>query len=447
MKLFRSGEVVALDLSRGRRVMLLILVSMASSMIYIPPYMKLVFYDPLMKALNCTNADLGVLMSAYATTALICYLPSGIVADKFRMRTLNAAGLISTAALTFVFALLPSVGTLMLVFVAMGVTTILVWWGVRFKLVRLISEEESYGRNIGISYGIYGAVGLVCGFLQMGIIGLFGNQFDLAISTTLAVIGGLLLLMGILSIFLVPKFAGEIGSADSSGFNFSMVLTALKMPVVWLCAGTMFFVYFYYTGVAYTTPYLQNVLGASLGVVSFVSIVRTYAVTLISGPIFGVITKRNGSPSKVIIGGSIIVVCGMVCLMLLPHEASFAVVGAIVAILLGFVANGAYGIASSQLSEGKVPISVFGTATGLLSVIGFAPDTFSSTWFGVLIDNHGNAAYSQIFLILAASALLAMLFAAALLLYVRKNKSRLEQVEEHLEETAIDNEAHSQEND
>ena len=137
----------------------------------------------------------------------------------------------------------------------------------------------------------------------------------------------------------------------------------------------------------------------------------------------------------------------MLCLMLLPHEASFAVVGAIVTILLGFVANGAYGIASSQLSEGKVPISVFGTATGLLSVIGFAPDTFSSTWFGVLIDNHGNAAYSQIFLILAASALLAMLFAAALLLYVRKNKSRLEQVEEHLEETAIDNDVHSQEND
>ncbi|MDU7515912.1 MAG: hypothetical protein E7K48_02595, partial [Varibaculum cambriense] len=88
MKMFRSGEVVALDLSRGRRVMLLVLVSMASSMIYLPPYMKIVFYDPLMKALNCTNADLGVLMSAYATTALICYLPSGIVADKFRMRTL-----------------------------------------------------------------------------------------------------------------------------------------------------------------------------------------------------------------------------------------------------------------------------------------------------------------------------------------------------------------------
>ncbi len=127
MKLFGSGEVAALDLSRGRRVMLLVLVSMASSMIYLPPYMKIVFYDPLMKALNCTNADLGVLTSAYATTALICYLPSGIVADKFRMRTLNAAGLISTAALTFVFALLPSVGTLMLVFVAMGVTTILVW--------------------------------------------------------------------------------------------------------------------------------------------------------------------------------------------------------------------------------------------------------------------------------------------------------------------------------
>ena len=66
-----------------------------SSIIYAPMYLKNVFYDPLMQALGCTNADLGLMVSAYGIAAMICYLPSGIVADKFRMRTLATVGFLA----------------------------------------------------------------------------------------------------------------------------------------------------------------------------------------------------------------------------------------------------------------------------------------------------------------------------------------------------------------
>ncbi|QTG74951.1 MFS transporter [Trueperella pecoris] len=418
-----KNEVRAQDLSRGRRFFLLTLVSMGSSIIYTPAYLKNVFYDPLMEALNVTNAQLGQFLSAYAITALICYFPSGVIADKVRVRTLSWVGFMLTAALTFVYAALPSVSTLMMVFIGMGISTILIWWGIRFKLVRLISEEEEYSKNIGISYGLYGAAGLVVGLVCLLFIKYIAAATD-SMRWMLIFLGCLIFILGLLS-FLIPKFEGEIAD-NAQGFNLSEIGQALKNPVVWMAAAIMFFVYFYYTGVAYTTPYLSSVMGASVGIVSLVSIVRQYGVTLLSGPAFGFVAKGAGSPTRVIGWGSIVALFGLVAIAFLPVGGAMAIIAAMIAILLGFIANGVFGIVSSALTEGKVPLTIFGTATGVLSIIGFAPDTFSSIWFGALIDNKGNDAYVEIFIILAVSALLATVFAFLLHFYVKNNAKKLE---------------------
>lgn len=421
-------EVRASDLGRTHRIFLLVLVSMGSSIIYTPPYLRYVFYDPMMKALNVTNAELGMLTSAYALTATICYLPSGVLADKIRVRTLGWVGFVTTALLTFWYALLPSFQTLLLLFVGMGITTILIWWGIRFKLVRLISEEDEYSKNIGMSYGIYGAAGLVVGLINAWIVASLASNLALAVSALLFVLGGIILLLGILTFLFVPKFAGEIASGGKSSFNLNEVKKVLQTPVVWLAAGTMFFVYFFYTGVNYTTPYLQNALGASLGVVTIVSVVRTYGITLLSGPIFGTIAAKAKSPSKVILIGSVITCVAFGALIVLPQDAGMAVAAAAIIIALGFIANGVFGIVSSQLTEGRVPVTIFGTATGILSVVGFMPDTFSSAWFGSIMDAKGNAAYAEIFGILIGSAVIAALFGLAVLLYVRKNAEKLDAI-------------------
>lgn len=422
-------EKRASDLGTGHRIFLLFLVSMGSSIIYTPAYLKFVFYDPLMKALEVSNAQLGALLSAYALTATICYLPSGIVADKIRVRTLGWVGFTTTALLTYAYAMLPSFNTLMWIFVAMGVTTILIWWGIRFKLVRLISEESEYSRNIGISYGIYGLAGLILGLVNSWIVATLADKLDLAVTTLLIFVGTVILILGILSFLFIPKFEGEITSGKSA-FSVTELLQVFRTPVIWISAGCMFFVYFYYTGVTYTTPYLQNVLGASLGVVSFIGVIRTYGITLLSGPAFGFLAKAAKSPSKIIAGGSIVAALGLLAFLILPAGKGSTVIAVVIIIALGFIANGVFGIVSSQLTEGKVPLTIFGTATGILSVIGFLPDTFSSTWFGALIDEKENAAYPEIFTILAISAFLAALFALLLVVYVRRNAARLEAIEE-----------------
>ena len=137
MGLRKQGEVTYKDISGFQKWFLITLISMGSSVVYTPMYMKGVFYDPLQAAIGCTNAELGLMVSVYGITAMICYLPSGIVADKFRMRHLASVGFIGTAILTWIYALMPSVMMCYVLFVGMGITSILIWWGTRFKVVRL----------------------------------------------------------------------------------------------------------------------------------------------------------------------------------------------------------------------------------------------------------------------------------------------------------------------
>ncbi|MGV8965215.1 MAG: MFS transporter [Cellulomonas sp.] len=423
MRAVAADEKNPADLSKARRWFLLILVSIGSSIIYTPAYLKYVFYKPLMDSLGLTNAQLGALLSVYAITATICYLPSGVMADKVRVRTLASVGFISTAVLTYIYAALPSYTTLVVVFIGMGITTILIWWGIRYKLVRLISEEEEYSRNIGLSYGFYGAAGLVVGFINLGIVSALSDHVETAMTVLLAFLGTLILALGILSLIFIPKFEGELAGGEGKAFKISDSLAALKSPVVWISALTMFFVYFYYTGVTYTTPYLTDVFSASLVIVSVVGIIRTYGVTLLAGPAFGGLAHKAHSPARVIWIGSIATTVALIILAVMPVNSGMIIVAAGLAVLLGFIANGVFGIVSSQLTEGKVPLGMFGAATGILSVVGFLPDTFSSAWFGTMIDNEGNEAYPKIFVILAISGVLAAGSSLLLRFYIKRHPS------------------------
>ena len=340
-------EKRAADLSRARRIFLLVIISMGSSIIYTPAYLKFVFYNELMAALHITNEQVGTLLSAYAITATICYLPSGIVADKVRARTLSWVGFALTAVLTFVYATLPSYNTLMFVFVGMGLTTILIWWGIRFKVIRLISGEGEYSRNIGLSYGLYGAAGLVVGLVNTFIVTKLAASPEVGMRVLIIFLGILIAVLAVLSFLFIPRFEGEIGG-DGNGFSFKGVGKALSMPVVWLSSACMFFVYFYYTGVTYTTPYLKGALGASATLVLLIGTIRTYGITLFSGPVFGAIASKVGSPSRVITVGSVLAAVVLLGFVFLPQKPAIAVLAAVLVIFLGFVANGVFGIVSGR---------------------------------------------------------------------------------------------------
>lgn len=414
-----KGEVTYKDISGIHKWFLIVLISMGSSIVYTPMYLKSVFYDPLMTALGATNADLGAMVSVYGIAAMICYLPSGIVADKFRMRTLATVGFLGTAALTFVYATLPSITTCYILFGGMGVTSILIWWGTRFKVIRLCCEEEEYASKIGISYSIYGIAGLIVGLINVAIVGAIADAVA-GVQVMIAFLGVLITILGVLSFFLIPDFKGEINK-EAKLFSLKEALEAIKHPgVMWACLA-YFCVYAVYQGATYTTPYLTQVFAADGNLVNVVGLVRTYGIGLLAGPIIGWLATKLKSPSKAMSLCFILAIGVLVGFIAFPHDTNLVMAISALVVVFGFTTYGAFSIGSSPLSEVKIPMRIFGTAAGLLSVIGFLPDTFIHTWYGSMIDAQGVAAYSQIFGIEALLAVLGIVFLMLLLRSAKKH--------------------------
>lgn len=414
----KKGEVTYKDITTLHKWALVILISMGSSVIYAPMYLKNVFYEPLMQALNCTNADLGLMVSAYAVAAMICYLPSGIIADKFRMRTLATVGFLTTAVLVFVYATLPSVQVCLALFVAMGITSILIWWGTRFKVVRLCCEEDEYASKIGISYSIYGLTGLIVGLINAAIIAAFSTT--VGVQVMLVFLGVVIAVLGILAFFMIPDFKGEINK-DAKLFSLSEAVEVFKHPgVIWACIA-YFSVYALYQGATYTTPYLTQAFGADSNLVNIVGLVRTYGIGLLAGPVVGFIATKIKSPSKTICGAFILSMAVLVALIFYPQSTEGALIASGLVVLFGFTTYGAMSIGSSPLSEVKIPMRIFGTAAGLLSVIGYLPDVFIHTWYGSMIDAQGTAAFANIFAFEIGFAVLGVACLVMMLRSVRKH--------------------------
>ncbi len=419
-----NSELKTADsVSKFTRWAVVAIISCGAYVVYLTYLARYSFYDQVIDGLKITNSQLGVLYGLYGTTATIAYFPGGVLADKVRVKYLATLGFALSAILTFWYSTAPSYGQLKIIFLLFGLCTTFIFWGIRYKAIRLVSTEENYSTNIGVSYGVVGIVGLVISFISIAIFEAFKDPAE-GFHIVLMFFAGINAVFAVLSFIFIPKFADEI-STERKKFNFSEVVQAFKHPGVWLTTLCMFFIYTIYTSLAYTVSFI-SAIGATAAIASIVGTIRTYGTSLFASPIVGGIAEKK-TPSKTII------VCAgttAVCLAIMafaPKNAGFIIPSVILIIALSFFLNGAYGVTSSMLTETKVPVAIFGTASGILSVIGFIPDMFVSPIAGKWLDTYDTAgAYTRIFAVLAVSAVLALLCAYAVRIYKRKLGDREE---------------------
>lgn len=418
-------EVSYENISNFTKNAVLMIISSGAVVVYLTYLIRYVFYEPVLQSLALTNEQLGVLYGLYGTTAMISYLPGGILADKIRVKYLATAGFALSAILTFWYSTLPSYEALKIIFLLFGICTTFIYWGIRYKGIRLVSDENTYSRNIGISYGIVGALGLIVNFISMWIFGLFEDSAT-GFNVVLMFYAGLNIIFAIASFILIPKFKDEIKHEKGKGFNLSELVESIKHPGVWLATLCMFFTYTVYTSLSYTVPFVQAVFGASVATAAIMGNIRTYGTSLFASPIIGALATKIKSPSKTVILCMIITAACLFAVVIAPQKATYMILAVVLIMILSFFLNGAYGVASSILTETKVPAAIFGSASGILSVIGFLPDMFVSPIAGKWLDQYGNQAYTYIFIALGISALLATLCAVLALIYKKKKLSNSE---------------------
>jgi sugar phosphate permease len=179
------------------------------------------------------------------------------------------------------------------------------------------------------------------------------------------------------------------------------IRVVLRLPVVWLMAIIIMAAYSGYWGVVYFTPYatetfaLGSVLGGAVGTAKL-------WIAALAAVIAGFIADKVG-PAKAVLGAFILMTSGFLIFALLPGKPSLLPLLLINVAVISSAVYALRGIYFSLLEQGGIPIAVTGTATGVISLIGYTPDIFVPTLGGMILDaNPGAGGYQNFFLFIAA---------------------------------------------
>lgn len=136
-----------------KKYLTLIILGLAGGSIYIFPYLKYVFYDPLIQVLHISDTQSGLLLTMYAIGCVILYIPGGILADKMNPKKALMLSLAVATILTGAFAVtilldLPgsvAYGISLVIWLLIAFASGFVFWTAILKAIRIIGTEEEQG--------------------------------------------------------------------------------------------------------------------------------------------------------------------------------------------------------------------------------------------------------------------------------------------------------------
>ena len=365
--------------------------TLAAGLIYRVPYLKTVFYDNMVSDFALTNTQIGILMSVYSLTKTILYIPGGILADRFDNRKMLLGSTALLAVLTFWYASVPGFFMLEVIYFFLAVSNVLFW--VSFvKAVRLFGTEDEQGSVFGYSEGIRAVAGLLINFAALGILGYYISA-TCPLRYVLIFYGVVYVIMGVAMFFLLPKDDKRENVATS----LKDYLNVLKVPGVWLVAILVLCAYSVQVAAEYTTTYLTTVFGMGAVIAGIVATIRSYGIGIFSAPIIGKISDKVGSYTKTLIGLFAVEMILGVVLILIPGQTNFLILAIIVVLALATVYYAVRGVYYATMGEAGVPVAMTGTATGIISVIGYLPDAYENTILGSFLDRYEAGGFTYVF--------------------------------------------------
>lgn len=386
-------------MSKSRKYLTLLALSLSGGSIYMLPYLKYVFYDPVLTTMHINNEQMGFLLTMYAIGCIVLYIPGGLIADRVSAKKALIFSLLGTTALTLLYAFTFNYVLAQIIWVLLAITTAFVFWSALLKTIRMISNADEQGRMYGLYYAGNGTAGAIISSLGLWAFAQFDDPAQglraavlvFAFFTTLAAI--------LVAIFFKEDKSKDVSTAEEEKFHFKDVTGLLKNPLLWLIAFTIFCTYGLYTSGSYFIPYLTNVIGVPVEGSSALGIIRTYAFMLICAPLGGFIADKMKSTTKWFLIAFSILIALYVVILLLPKGANMTFV-IILSLLPGAVSLMMYGIMFSVVGECRIPLRLTGTAVGIASIIGYLPDFAFNTLFGGWLDSYGNNGYRYIFMFL-----------------------------------------------
>lgn len=405
-------------------LMVLILVFYGRNVMLVP-YMKDVYYDQLILALNISNQQLGILTSAVGITSIFGYLFGGIIADKVSTKKVMIISGFSAGLVTLWYATLPkSFLALLIIHSLMAIDGTLLFWAAYVRVLRLLGGKDGQGTYYGIAEGLRGLIGIICPMIVAGLMSRYVNATS-GLRAALLFYSATFFITGILSIFFIVDIKDESTNEEQENhkMNLKEYISMFKKPGVWAVSLLVFGTYLVYCLQSYTTPYLTGVCGVSSELVATIASIRQYGIGVLAMPIFGILAdKILKSTAKTSFIGSILLIPTILVLLFISGESLLLIVA--VVLLLGFFVNGIRGIYYATQDEAKVPIEAAGAAAGVISTIGFSPDAFVFIQVGAWLDKYPiEQAYKMIWIYMLVGALIAIMASIWILILSKQKKN------------------------
>ena len=376
--------------------------------IYKLPYIRDVFYVQFQEAFGATNTQMGLMMTVYAITCAVSFLPGGWLTDLIPAKYLVSIGLFTTGATGLLLMSIPPMSVVLLAQGIFGITTTLLFWEAMFKGVRILGSDEEQGRLFGLLEGGRGIASTLISFAALAVCAKLGEG-KLGMQGTIIFYSVVLMLLGVMCFFLMDKnpVEGKINAREC----LAGMVQVLKLPKVWLAGLIVFCGYASYQCLSYFTPYLVDVYGMSASMGSVISIIRTYILAIIIAPIGGALADKKGSKIKFL---QYIYVIGIILALLpvfiVPGDGTLILM-VIVMLCVAATVMVLRGIYYSTTAEINIPVVLAGAALGIMSQLGNAPDFFLQTMCGWFIDSHpGRAGYQMVFITMAILCVFGMVF-------------------------------------
>lgn len=382
----------------------ILIVAFGGAIIYGLPYFRYDYYDAYLQVYNLTDTQMGVFGSILGVFGMVSYLFGGIVADRFSARTILTVSLIGTGLGGFVHLLPLNFTMLVCLYAFWGVSSLFAFWPCCVKAVRMLSESDSQGKAFGF---FEGGRGVAAALMAMGAVLAYklgiGQINDQVQGMKYAIIfySVLTILLGIITFFAVKDEKME----QSDRVTFHGIGELLKMPSVWIVGFLTFFTYMFTQLFYYFTPYMTEILGASVTIGATLAASRRW-FSLLGNVGGGVVTDKIGA-GKMIFISFIVIAAGVLAMILLPAEKDIIIPFIILYIAIYIFYNVNYAMTWALMDKGGIPERLSGSAAGLISTIGYLPEIFCSLMAGRILDSYeGTAGYKIIFSIIIVSMLI-----------------------------------------
>lgn len=411
---------IGLDEKMARNFWAIIIVAFGGAIIYGLPYFRYDYYDAYLEVYNLTDTQMGVFGSILGVFGMISYLFGGIVSDRFSTRTILTVSLIGTGLGGFVHLLPLNFTALVCLYAFWGVSSLFAFWPCCIKAVRILSGSGDQGKAFGF---FEGGRGIGAGLMATGAVFAFkigaGQMEDQVAGMRYAIIfySVLTILMGVLVFFTVKDEKME----KSDRVTFKGIGELLRMPAVWIIGFVTFCNYVFTLSMYYFTPYLTEILGATVTFAAALAASKRW-FSLLGNVGGGIVTDKVGTGRMLLIS-FIVMAVGTVGMLLLPQNSGSIMIFTVLFVIVYIFYNVNYAMTWAMMDEGAIPERLSGSAAGLISTIGYLPEIFCSLLAGIMIDqNPGWEGYRNYFGFVTAMLVIGAVLVMIWIKYLNKKK-------------------------